>query len=181
VSFLPSPLNSRPFAIWSQSMSNISVGTSTPLLASRSPRWRWSGSQQPPPAHHPDPRSRLEALEELKAADLDWHWWEHGPWDCHSREEALAVIRERIGQRAIGELIEVTEVEPDCVLVVTRTRPESEIQPEDLGLEPGHLETAKRRQLPGRQGGRDAGLPDQGRGARGDPRGRAWCQVRSAT
>jgi ketosteroid isomerase-like protein len=87
-------------------------------------------------------RGELEVLEELMAPDLDWHWWEHGPWDCHSREEAIAVIRERIGQRAVGELKEVTEVEPGRVLVVTHMRPDSEIRPEDLGLPPGHLETA---------------------------------------
>jgi hypothetical protein len=87
-------------------------------------------------------RGELEALDELMAPDLDWHWWEHGPWDCHSRDEAIAVIRERLGQRAVGELKEVSEVEPDRVLVVTGMRPDSEIGPEDLGLPPGHLETA---------------------------------------
>jgi hypothetical protein len=87
-------------------------------------------------------RGELDALEELLAPDITWHWWERGPWDCHSREEAIAVIRERIGQRAIGELLEVTEVHPGTVLVVTRMRPDSEIGPEDLGLAPGHLETA---------------------------------------
>jgi hypothetical protein len=71
-----------------------------------------------------------------------WHWWEHGLWDCHSRAEAIAVIRERIGQRAVGELVEAAEVAPDRVVVVTRMRPDSEIGPEDLGLSPEHLETA---------------------------------------
>jgi ketosteroid isomerase-like protein len=87
-------------------------------------------------------RGELEALEDLLAPDLTWHWWEHGPWDCHSREEALAVIRERVAQRAIGELKEVTEIDPGRVLVVTRMRPDSEIGSEDLGLPPGHTETA---------------------------------------
>lgn len=87
-------------------------------------------------------RGELEALDHLMALDLDWHWWEHGPWDCQSRAEAIAVIRERIGQRAVGELVEATEVAPDRVVVVTRMRPDSEIGPEDLGLSPDHLETA---------------------------------------
>jgi ketosteroid isomerase-like protein len=87
-------------------------------------------------------RGELEALEDLMAPDLSWHWSEHGPWDCHSRDEALAVIRERMGQRAIGELREVSEVEPDRVVVVMRMRPDSEIGPEDLELPPGHFETA---------------------------------------
>jgi quercetin dioxygenase-like cupin family protein len=41
-----------------------------------------------------------------------------------------------------GELKEVTEVDRDRVLVVTKMRPDSEIGPEDLGLPPGHDETA---------------------------------------
>jgi hypothetical protein len=87
-------------------------------------------------------RGEIDVLEQLLAPDLSLDWWEHGPWDCHGREEALAVIEERRGQHAIGELIEVREVAPGEVLVVTRTRPESEIRPEDLGLSPGHLATA---------------------------------------
>jgi ketosteroid isomerase-like protein len=87
-------------------------------------------------------RGELEALEHLMDPDLDWHWWERGPWDCHSRAEAIAVIRERIGQHAVGELVEATEVAPNRVVVVTRTRPDSEIGPEALGLSSDHLETA---------------------------------------
>ena len=87
-------------------------------------------------------RGELEVLEELMDPDLTWHWWEHGPWDCHSRDEALAVIRERIGQRAIGELKDVSEVEPDQVVVVMQMRSDSEVGAEDLGLPPGHVETA---------------------------------------
>ncbi len=87
-------------------------------------------------------RGEIEIVEQLMAPDLTWHWWEHGPWDCHSRDGALAVIKERLGQRAIGELMEVTEVQQDKVLVVTKIRPQSEIEPEDLGLPPGHDETA---------------------------------------
>jgi ketosteroid isomerase-like protein len=87
-------------------------------------------------------RGEVEVVKNLLAPDLTWHWWEHGPWDCHSREDAIAVIRDRLDQRAVGELTEVTEVEPDQVLVVSRTRPDSEVRPEDLGLAPDHLETA---------------------------------------
>jgi ketosteroid isomerase-like protein len=87
-------------------------------------------------------RGEVEVVENLMAPGLTWHWWEHGPWDCHSRDEAMAVIRERLDQRAVGELIEVTEVEPDQVLIVSRARPDSEVRPEDLGLAPDHLETA---------------------------------------
>ncbi len=87
-------------------------------------------------------RGEVEAVERLMAPDLTWHWWEHGPWDCHSRDEAMALIRERMGQRAIGELTEVTEVTDGQVVVVMRTRPDSEVAPEDLGRSPGHIESA---------------------------------------
>lgn len=88
-------------------------------------------------------RGEVEVVEELMAPDLTWHWWEHGPWDCHGRDEAVALIRERMGQRAIGELTEVTEVaDGQVVVVVTRMRPDSELTPEDLGRSPGHVESA---------------------------------------
>jgi hypothetical protein len=87
-------------------------------------------------------RGEIEPLERLLAPDVDWRWWEPGPWDCHGRDQAIAVIRERLGQGAIGDVLELTEVEPGKVLVMTRTRPEAEIRPEDLGLAPGHEVTA---------------------------------------
>jgi hypothetical protein len=87
-------------------------------------------------------RGEYEVLEDLMAPDLTWHWWERGPWDCQSREEALALIRERLGQNAIGDLREVTELGEGRVLVVTGLRPDSEISPKDLGLPEGHDETA---------------------------------------
>ena len=87
-------------------------------------------------------RGEVDVVEGLMAPDLTWHWWEHGPWDCHSRDEAMALIRERMGQRAIGELTEVTEVADGQVVVVTRMRPESGLGPEDLGRSPGQVESA---------------------------------------
>lgn len=87
-------------------------------------------------------RGEVEVVEQLMVPDLTWHWWEHGPWDCHSRDEALAVIRERMGQRAIGELREVIEVDRNRVLVVMKMPPGSESRPNDLVLARGPDETA---------------------------------------
>jgi ketosteroid isomerase-like protein len=84
----------------------------------------------------------LELLEDLMAPDLSWRWWERGPWDCESREEALAVIGERLSQRAIGELRQVTDLGEGRVLVVLGLRADSEISGADLGLPKGHAETA---------------------------------------
>jgi ketosteroid isomerase-like protein len=87
-------------------------------------------------------RGEVDAIEDLLAPDVTWHWWEHGPWDCHSRDEAMTVIRERLAQRAVGDLQEVTEVEPGQVVVVMNTRPDSDVRPEDLDLSADHRETA---------------------------------------
>jgi ketosteroid isomerase-like protein len=65
-------------------------------------------------------RGEAEVVEDLMAPDLTWHWWEHGPWDCHSRDEAMTLIRERMRQGAIGELTEVTEITEGQVVAVTR-------------------------------------------------------------
>lgn len=87
-------------------------------------------------------RGDLDAVEAVMAPNLVWHWWKHGPWDCHSRAEAMGVIRERIGQRAIRDLHEVIEVDDEHIVVVMRRRPDSEVSNEDLGLPEGHDETA---------------------------------------
>jgi hypothetical protein len=84
----------------------------------------------------------IEVVEQLMAPDLTWHWWEHGPWDCQSRDEAMAVIKERMGQRAIGEMREVIELDEERVLVVMGLRTDSEITPEALGLPEDHDEVA---------------------------------------
>jgi ketosteroid isomerase-like protein len=65
-------------------------------------------------------RGEAKVVEDLMAPDLTWHWWEHGPWDCHSRDEAMTLIRERMRQGAIGELTEVTEITEGQVVAVTR-------------------------------------------------------------
>jgi ketosteroid isomerase-like protein len=87
-------------------------------------------------------RGDFDQLEELMAPDLTWHWWEPGPGDCHSRDEALAVIKERLSQNAIGELREVSDLGDGRVLVVTGLPPESEVSATDLGLPEGQDETA---------------------------------------
>jgi ketosteroid isomerase-like protein len=84
----------------------------------------------------------IEVVEQLMAPDLTWHWWEHGPWECQSRDEAMAVIKERMGQRAIGEMREVVELDDERVLVVMGLRTDSEITPEALGLPKDHDEVA---------------------------------------
>jgi hypothetical protein len=111
-------------------------------------------------------RGDLDALSDLLSPDLKWNWWEPGPWDCRSRDEALEVIRGRLSQNAIGELNEVSEIDDERVLVVTTLPEKSEIVPTDLGLPEGRREVANVVTDPGRQGGGHAGLQEQGRGSR---------------
>src|SRR5207244_12543577 len=87
-------------------------------------------------------RGDLEWLGELVAPGLTWEWWEPGPWDCHSRDEAMTVIRERIGEHAIGGLEEIIDVDEERIVVVTRRNPDSERSYEESGLPEGHDETA---------------------------------------
>ncbi len=87
-------------------------------------------------------RGDLDSVAELFAPDLSWRWWQHGPWDCHSREEAMTVIRERFGRRAIGELVEVIDVDEERIVVVMRRNPESERSHADEGVPEGDDESA---------------------------------------
>jgi ketosteroid isomerase-like protein len=87
-------------------------------------------------------RGDVDAVAELFAPDLVWHWWQHGPWDCHSREEAMTVIRERLGQQAIGELLEIIDVDEERIVVVMRRNPDSERSYAEEGVPEGHDESA---------------------------------------
>src|SRR3954453_11611703 len=87
-------------------------------------------------------RGDFEQLEDLMAPDFTWHWWERGPWDCHSRDDALAVLRERHSQNVVGELRELTDLGDGRVLAVVGLRPDSKVSATDLGLPEGHDATA---------------------------------------
>ena len=105
-------------------------------------------------------RGALDAVAELFAPDLTRQWWQKGPWDCHGREEAMTVIGERRGQRAIGELQEIIDVDQDRIAVVkAATRRTGELRRD------GRPRGSRRERQLGhhsrRQGGLDAGLQDQ--------------------
>jgi ketosteroid isomerase-like protein/catechol 2,3-dioxygenase-like lactoylglutathione lyase family enzyme len=79
----------------------------------------------------------LERLEELFAPDVQWYGQQPGPGDCLNREEALAVIRQRALERAIGELREVSALDGDRVLVVMGPPGLSAMELEELGIAAG--------------------------------------------
>ncbi len=54
----------------------------------------------------------------------------------------MTVIRERLGRRAIGDLVEVIDVDEEGIVVVMRRNPESERSHADEGVPGGHDESA---------------------------------------
>jgi ketosteroid isomerase-like protein len=40
-------------------------------------------------------RADFDALEQLFAPDVEWHWFEPGDWDCHSRKDVMRTLRQR--------------------------------------------------------------------------------------
>jgi ketosteroid isomerase-like protein len=62
----------------------------------------------------------VDAVFELLAPDLSWQGWEPGEGDCHSRAEAMSVIKERLHEHAIGELEEIIDVDDQRIVVLTK-------------------------------------------------------------
>jgi ketosteroid isomerase-like protein len=87
-------------------------------------------------------RGDLDAVFELLAPDLSWRWWQPGLGDCHSRGEAMRVIKERLAERAIGQLVEIIDADEERIVVVMRRNPESKRSYAEEGLPEGHDETA---------------------------------------
>jgi ketosteroid isomerase-like protein len=61
----------------------------------------------------------LSALEPLLVPAVELLWWEPGDWDCHGREEVLALLSERKKQGLGDAEVELTEA-GGYVLVVSR-------------------------------------------------------------
>jgi ketosteroid isomerase-like protein len=62
-------------------------------------------------------RADFDALEEMLAPNVEWRSFEHGEWDCHSREEVLRTLRERhVAGFAEGRLT-FHDAGPDAVVV----------------------------------------------------------------
>jgi ketosteroid isomerase-like protein len=84
----------------------------------------------------------LDTVLELFDPNLTWQGWGPPSGDCHSRAEAMVVIKERLQERAIGELVEIIDVDEERIVVVMRRSPESRRSYAEAGLPPGHDETA---------------------------------------
>jgi ketosteroid isomerase-like protein len=84
----------------------------------------------------------VDTVFELFDPNLNWQGWGPPAGDCHSRAEAMMVIKERLAERAIGELVEVIDVDEEQIVVVMRRNPGSKRSYADAGLPEGHDETA---------------------------------------
>ena len=61
----------------------------------------------------------VKPLEDLLDPDVELLWWKTGEWDCHGKQEVLALIKQRAAQRTSGVSIDVAEAGEDA-LIVTR-------------------------------------------------------------
>jgi ketosteroid isomerase-like protein len=75
-------------------------------------------------------RGDLDALEQALAEDAELLWFESGPWDCHSREEIMALLRRRAAEGRPVYEVRIEDVDENC-LVVSSARPQQRACPED--------------------------------------------------
>jgi ketosteroid isomerase-like protein len=87
-------------------------------------------------------RGDVDAVFELLAPDLSWQGWDPSAGDCHSREDAMSVIKERLHERAIGQVEEIIDIDDERIIVVTRGNPDFEQRYAELGLPEGHDQIA---------------------------------------
>ena len=87
-------------------------------------------------------RGDVDAIHALLAPDVSWQGWDPGEGDCHNRAEAMSMIKERLQERAIGELEQIIDIDDERVVVVTRGNPDFAQRHAELGLPEGHDELA---------------------------------------
>jgi ketosteroid isomerase-like protein len=63
-------------------------------------------------------RGDFDALESIFAPDVEWHWFEPGDWDCHSRQDVMRTLRQRHAAGFAQGRLNIQEAGPG-VLVVT--------------------------------------------------------------
>jgi ketosteroid isomerase-like protein len=75
-------------------------------------------------------RGDLAALERALAEDAELLWFEGGPWDCHGREQIMALLRRRRSEgRPVFE-VRIEDVD-DTRMLVSSARPQERACPED--------------------------------------------------
>jgi ketosteroid isomerase-like protein len=76
----------------------------------------------------------LGPLEAALAPDAKWRAVEDGPWNCHTREEILEVMRGNLQRGLAGEVEEVLELGERAVVAFRPEQHEAEAWPLDNGI-----------------------------------------------
>jgi len=63
-------------------------------------------------------RGDFATLEAMLDPDVQWHWFEPGEWDCHSRDDVMRTLRERFEQGFAASELEFLDAGEDSVIVV---------------------------------------------------------------
>ena len=81
-------------------------------------------------------RGDVDALEPLLDPSVELTWWEPGEWDCHGRDEVLALLRERAEEGAMRAEVELVDAGEDALVVARRATvqdgPEAGFRPATL-------------------------------------------------
>ena len=67
----------------------------------------------------------LKPLEQLLDPNVELLWWRTGEWDCHGKDEVMALLSQRAAQRGPAVNMDVSEVGEEA-LIVTRKAEGSE-------------------------------------------------------
>lgn len=64
-------------------------------------------------------RGEVTALADLLDADVELMWWTPGDWDCHGRDQVVALLSER-ARAGTAPGVDITDVDETTVLVERR-------------------------------------------------------------
>ncbi|MGZ4427920.1 MAG: nuclear transport factor 2 family protein [Nocardioidaceae bacterium] len=80
-------------------------------------------------------RGDVAALADLLDPDVDLLWWTPGTWDCHGRDEVVALLTARVRSDPPAE-VDITDVDDSMLLVERRepvlSGPEAALRPATL-------------------------------------------------
>jgi ketosteroid isomerase-like protein len=64
-------------------------------------------------------RDDVSGLADVLHPDVELLWWTPGDWDCHGKDQVVALLRERLETEPAAE-VDITELADDAILVERR-------------------------------------------------------------
>jgi ketosteroid isomerase-like protein len=64
-------------------------------------------------------RGDVAALADILDPDVELLWWTPGDWDCHGKDQAIALLTERVNTQPPAE-VDIEEIDESTVLVERR-------------------------------------------------------------